>query len=68
MDYYPIQLNLKGKQAVIIGGGKVAERKLTGLLHKGADLTIRKSRYHEQTKGICSKWKSTLETKDFFTR
>ena len=32
MDYYPIQLNLKGKQAIIIGGGKVAQRKLAGLL------------------------------------
>jgi precorrin-2 dehydrogenase / sirohydrochlorin ferrochelatase len=40
MDFYPIQLNLKGKQVVIIGGGKIAERKLIGLLDTGAEITI----------------------------
>ncbi|WP_428910968.1 NAD(P)-binding protein [Niallia sp. Krafla_26] len=40
MDYYPIQLNLKGKRAVIIGGGKIAERKVRGLLHTGADIIL----------------------------
>ena len=30
MDYYPINLNLNGKKAVVIGGGKIAERKIEG--------------------------------------
>ncbi len=40
MDYYPVNLNLKGKKAVVIGGGKIAERKLKGLLDASADVTI----------------------------
>lgn len=40
MDYYPIQLQLQGKEVVIIGGGKVAERKIAGLLHTGAVITV----------------------------
>ncbi|RJE91058.1 bifunctional precorrin-2 dehydrogenase/sirohydrochlorin ferrochelatase [Paenibacillus sp. 1011MAR3C5] len=35
--YYPIALRLSGKLCIIIGGGKVAERKLRGLLESGAD-------------------------------
>lgn len=35
--YYPIALQLKGRQCLIVGGGKVAERKLKGLLDAGAD-------------------------------
>lgn len=38
--YYPAFLNLKGKKVIIIGGGKVAERKVLTLLKTGADLTV----------------------------
>jgi len=38
--YYPAFLNLKGKKVVIIGGGKVAQRKVVTLLKTGADLTV----------------------------
>lgn len=37
---YPAFLNLKGKRAVVIGGGKVAERKILTLLKAGADITV----------------------------
>jgi precorrin-2 dehydrogenase / sirohydrochlorin ferrochelatase len=40
MDYYPVNLNLTGKKAVIIGGGRIAERKIAGLLDTGAEITI----------------------------
>jgi precorrin-2 dehydrogenase / sirohydrochlorin ferrochelatase len=39
-DYYPIFLDLKGKQCVVIGGGKVAERKVLSLLRAGARVTV----------------------------
>ncbi|WP_408010314.1 hypothetical protein ACJROX_08475 [Pseudalkalibacillus sp. A8] len=29
LAYYPIQLNVEGKNVVVIGGGKVAERFIT---------------------------------------
>jgi precorrin-2 dehydrogenase/sirohydrochlorin ferrochelatase len=38
--YYPAFLNLKGKKVIVIGGGKVAERKTRALLKIGADVTI----------------------------
>jgi precorrin-2 dehydrogenase/sirohydrochlorin ferrochelatase len=38
--YYPITLKLSGRKAVVVGGGKVAERKITGLLGTGAVITV----------------------------
>jgi precorrin-2 dehydrogenase/sirohydrochlorin ferrochelatase len=39
-SYYPAFLNLQGKRVVVIGGGKVAERKVLALLESGADITV----------------------------
>jgi len=39
-DYYPVFLNLKGKKTIVIGAGKVAERKIRALLKAGADITV----------------------------
>ena len=40
MNYYPAFLNLEGKKAVVVGGGKVAERKVQTLITAGADVTV----------------------------
>ena len=40
MNYYPSFLNLIGKRAVVIGGGRVAERKILTLLKAGARVTV----------------------------
>ncbi|MDN4525639.1 NAD(P)-binding protein [Fictibacillus fluitans] len=37
---YPIVLELKGKQAVVVGGGTVAFRKIQGLLEAGAFVQV----------------------------
>ncbi|ETI69529.1 NAD(P)-binding protein [Neobacillus vireti] len=37
---YPIMLRLEGKRVVVVGGGKVAERKVSGLLGTGARVTV----------------------------
>lgn len=39
-SYYPIFLNLKGKRCVVVGGGKVAERKVLSLLKAKANITV----------------------------
>jgi precorrin-2 dehydrogenase/sirohydrochlorin ferrochelatase len=39
-DYYPAFINLCGKNCVVVGGGKVAERKIAGLLNAGAEVTV----------------------------
>jgi len=40
MNYYPAFLNLQGKKAVVVGGGKVGERKALTLIKAGADVTV----------------------------
>lgn len=37
---YPIMLQMAGKKVVVVGGGKVAERKVSGLLGTGALITV----------------------------
>jgi precorrin-2 dehydrogenase/sirohydrochlorin ferrochelatase len=39
-SYYPLFVNLRGKKVVVVGGGKVAERKILSLLKAGADVTV----------------------------
>ncbi len=57
MKYYPINLNIKDRRCVVIGGGRVAERKVRNLLLCGArvrvvspDLTDRLSKWVSQRK------------------
>jgi precorrin-2 dehydrogenase len=38
--YYPVFLNLENKKAVVVGGGKVAERKILSLLKAKAYVTV----------------------------
>ena len=38
--HYPVLLDLKGKRCVVIGGGKVAERKVTSLVKANAKVTV----------------------------
>lgn len=38
--FYPITLNIEGRRAVVIGGGKVAVRKIRALIAGGASITV----------------------------
>lgn len=40
MKYYPVFLNLSNKRAVVVGGGKVAERKVRVLIRAGASVKV----------------------------
>ena len=40
MKYYPINLDIKGKLCVVIGGGRVAERKVKNLLPCGGRVRV----------------------------
>ncbi len=40
MDYYPINLKIKGRKVLIVGGGQVARRKMVSLLDAGAKVTV----------------------------
>jgi len=40
MRYYPIFLDVRGRRAFVVGGGKVAERKVRKLLRAGATVRV----------------------------
>jgi len=39
-SYYPVLLNIQGKKCLVVGGGKVALRKVKALLEHGANIEI----------------------------
>ena len=39
-SFYPVFLNLTGRRCVIIGGGQIAEGKITKLIDSGANITV----------------------------
>jgi precorrin-2 dehydrogenase / sirohydrochlorin ferrochelatase len=49
---YPIMLRLEGKKVVVIGGGRVAERKVTGLLGTGSLITVISPQATDKLKGL----------------
>lgn len=51
MRYYPLFLDIAGKACVVVGGGAVAERKVSSLLKAGARVTVISPRL---TKGLSS--------------
>lgn len=53
---YPITLNLKNKPVLIIGGGKIAARKIKGLLGEGADMTVISPILHKDIKQEMITW------------
>lgn len=40
MPYYPVFLDLKGKKCVVVGGGRVARRKVASLMGAGAEVAV----------------------------
>jgi precorrin-2 dehydrogenase/sirohydrochlorin ferrochelatase len=55
MKYYPVFLNVLDKKAVIIGGGKVSERKALALIKAGACVTVVSPDLSEQLKRLKEK-------------
>lgn len=56
-SFLPILINIKNKKCVVIGGGKVAERKIKTLLKYGADITLISPETTESLREIIQKGK-----------
>lgn len=57
LKYYPLAAKLSGKLVVVVGGGKVAERKICALLESGAKIRL-------VSPGVTSKLKRLAEQKN----
>jgi len=58
---YPIYLVLKDKPIAVIGGGKVAERKIIGLLDTGAKITVIAPKVTHRIRSLACEGKLRLE-------
>jgi len=52
MSYYPVFLDLRGREVLVAGAGKVALRKVKGLLEAGAKVTVVSPRCEEGFEGL----------------
>ena len=59
MAYFPIFTQIEGKRCLIIGGGKVAARKVYTLLQYGADIVV-------MAEKVCEEIKEILPEKNLF--
>ncbi len=52
--YYPLFLNIDGKKCLVVGGGRVALRKVSMLLEYNADITIISPEFTEELDDLAS--------------
>lgn len=65
MGSYPIMLNIKDKDVVVVGGGQIAYRKIIGLLQADAKVTVISPSIHEQLKNLSTTNKIMWKNKSF---
>ena len=54
MKPYPVMMNLYGRQVVVVGGGRVAARKIMSLLESGARVTVISPKLENDLQGLAS--------------
>lgn len=62
--YYPVALKIRGRKAVVIGGGEVAERKVAALMDAGAYLQVVSPDLTAKLKRLAVKGKICWKTRD----
>lgn len=68
MAGYPITLQLNQKPVLIVGGGKVAARKVPALLSAGAKVTIISPLLHESLSALPIEWINAEYQADFLVK
>lgn len=54
--YLPVFLDLNGKECLVLGGGKIATRKISTLIEYGAVVTVIATTISDEIKNICSNY------------
>ena len=67
MKHYPIFLDLKDRQCLVIGGGSVASRKIKNLLTANAKITVISPQVSDELKQLASKNKILVIEREYQT-
>ncbi|MEG6565396.1 bifunctional precorrin-2 dehydrogenase/sirohydrochlorin ferrochelatase [Thermoanaerobacterium saccharolyticum] len=65
MAYYPIMLNITNKNCLVVGGGKVAYRKILSLFEFGATITVLSSSFIDEILELCKSHKIKLVKRNY---
>jgi precorrin-2 dehydrogenase/sirohydrochlorin ferrochelatase len=65
MRYYPIHLDIQGRNCLVVGGGAVGTRKVETLLACGAQVTVVSPAASEALRSLAAKGAITLTRRDY---
>ena len=65
MGAYPIMLNIKNQEVVVVGGGTIAYRKIRGLLQAGANITVISPEIEERIETLRRERRNVWRKKEF---
>jgi siroheme synthase-like protein len=63
--YYPAFLDLRERAAVVVGGGEIARRKVAGLLHAGARVTVVAESGDPELRDLADRGRIALEARRY---
>ena len=65
MKPYPIMMSLGGKQAIVVGGGRVGMRKIMGLLESGAQVIVISPKLEQELQVLAHQGQHRMGTRTF---
>ncbi|MBI5581630.1 MAG: bifunctional precorrin-2 dehydrogenase/sirohydrochlorin ferrochelatase [Deltaproteobacteria bacterium] len=65
MRYYPVQLDIQGRNCLVVGGGAVGTRKAERLLSCGAQVTVVSRGATDTLRGLAAQGAVTLTLRDY---
>lgn len=63
--YYPINIDIEGRDCLVVGGGKVAERKVASLVECGASVRVVAKAFTRAIESLASTGAITAEKREF---
>ena len=63
--YYPVSLNISGRKCLVIGGGKVAARKVEGLIEHGAVVQVISPEICQELDKLAADGKITVTSREY---